>query len=275
LEVLQVRNIKFSLQSIRKVAMAGVAVAAGVAMTRPAAATPSGLINLPSTDIYEKGTIHLDIDYIRFLKDSGFKADDQLGAGVTYGLGPGTDRIFGRSEIGLDYNINRLAAAPSGLGKNLFFNAKTQLYNNDEQGLRATLGVFNVGDESSSYRPIYVNASKNFGEKVGRVHLGYIRTLANDINPGDEDAIQIAYERKITNKLLFLAEYATGDGPFGALGGSLAYYIDDRSAVQLAYSRLNSSAFPQRNFIYVGYDINFGSTGAAAPEPNAEGEARN
>jgi hypothetical protein len=273
--VLQVRNIKFSLQSVRKAALAGVAVAAGVAMARPAAATPSGLINLPSTDIYEQGTIHLDVDYVRFLKDNGLKADDQLGAGLTYGLGPGTDRIFGRSEVGFDYNVNRLAGAASGLGKNVFFNAKTQLYNNDEQGLRATLGIFNVGDESSSYRPIYLNASKNFGDKIGRVHLGYLRTLANDINPGDRNAFQIAYERKITDKLLFLTEYGTGNGPFGALGASLAYYIDARSAVQLAYSRLNSSAFAQRNFIYVGYDINFGKTGAAAPEPNAEGEARN
>ncbi len=264
------RNMKFL-----KAAVAGAALVAGMAVSRPASATPSGLINLPSTDLYEKGTIHLDVDYIRFLKDSGLNADDNLSAGLTYGVGPDTDKPFGRTEIGFDYNINRLAGTRSGVGNNIFFNVKTQLYNNDEQGLRSTIGIYNVGKKTTSGRFAYINASKNFGREAGRLTLGYIRQTNNSLAAVDKNTFQIGYDKLINDKVQLIGEYGTGKGPLGAISGSVIYYLNDRSNIQLAYSHLNNSGFPQRNFIYLGYDINFGTRAAAPAEPNPEGEARN
>lgn len=279
------RNFIPNSRDARKIAATGMALAAaGVSLTaaiRPASATPSGLINLPSTDIYDKGTIHLDVDYLRF---SGFGtpvgrvgSSYALTSGLTYGIGPDTDKPFGRTEVGFDFIVAQTGNEPK-FKQRVFFNAKTQLYNNDEQGVRVVIGGSSLGSKVSNALLGYITGSKNFG-KAGRVHLGVARAFNDDnlafSGPGvDRNLIQFGYERLITDQVHFIAEYGTGDSAFGNAGVSVIYYLDDKSDIQLGVLRPNQNGGP-RTFYYVGYDRNFGKRAAAPPEPNPQGEARN
>jgi hypothetical protein len=251
------------------VALAGVLAVAA----QPAKATPSGLINTPSTDIYAKGTTHLDVDFLRFANPL---SDNSLSVGVTQGLGPDTDEAFGRSEIGIDAGVVRLGGVD--FGDSVVLNAKTQLYNDSEQNIRVVAGAYNIGNRTTP-RIGYITASKNFGDP-GRVHLGVSRTFNKSAFGRNYTQFQVAYEKLLSEKLLFLAEYNSGSGPLGTTGVSLNYNLTDRSGLQVAYFRPNSSvvrATASRNVIYVGYDVNFGRSGeveAPPADPAADGEAQ-
>jgi len=277
-----------SNKRFRTAALAG-AIAAS-ALSQTANATPSGLIVNPSTDIYSKGTLHLDVDYNRFRLPggpaAGSSSDDSLSVGLTYGLGPDNDKPFGRTELGFDVSPIRTGSGAGKLsfGDSLVFNIKTQLYNNPEQQIRLVTGLAGFGDGNST-RLGYLAVSKNFGDP-GRVHLGVSRTFNDfpDVNAPATNKkytqFQAAYEKLLSDKLLFLAEYNSGSGPFGTTGASLVYNLNDRSGVQLAYIRYNGG-FVRRNIvkdgIYLAYDVNFGLRGAVSappPDPAADGEAK-
>src|SRR5688572_28018992 len=168
-EVCKLRNHKLAL------GIAGIALAAGVLGVKPASATPATLGFYPATDIYGKGTFHLDVDsYGR-----ATKMDALTSVGLTVGTGPDRDGIFGRSEIGVDYIMSLGGSTPTDAdtgktlsgSKRFLLNAKTQLYNNDDQGTRVVAGFWGVGtDDIFAPNVGYVTGSKTFS--WGRVHVG-------------------------------------------------------------------------------------------------------
>ena len=279
----QIRNSR----DARKIVKLGVALAAiGVSLypgIKPAWATPSGLITVPSTDIYREGNIHLDLDYLHFPSFNTAAGGRQSSlnvftTGLQYGLGPDTDKPFGRTEIGFDFQVAQTGGFRRlGTTDRLSFNAKTQLYNDYEKGVRVVIGASGLGTKTTASNFGYITGSKNFGP-AGRVHLGFGRAFNDRLfgGPGVErNVVQFGYERLLSRQLRFIAEYGTGKSGFGNAGASLVYYLNNRSNIQLAALRPN-----QRNgsnvFYYLGYDLNFArpTRAEAAPETSPEGEAR-
>jgi hypothetical protein len=266
--VLQLRNNFKSLGRIRKVAALGAAVAAvagALVSSKPASATAAGLTFYPSTDIYSKGNFHFDADY--FFNEKARFGSDASTFGLSYGVGPETDGAFGRSEVGFDYVTN---SGDLSVGKRLSFNAKTQLYNNDDSQTRVVAGIWGLGSRSASAPNVgYLLGSRNF--EFGRIHVGVARAL-RDVVGDDRNFIQLGYDKVFADgKLQFTTDYYSGKSAISALAPGIIYYLNDKAAVQLGYIRYNNRDLGEQ--IYFGFDYNFGGSSNPTPGTAAEGSA--
>lgn len=188
--------------------------------------------------------------------------------------------MFGRSEFGFDYVLGLGGVTPNSLGistgKRLLFNAKTQLFNSDKSGTRVVAGVWGLGNKSIFAPNVgYVTGSKTLG--FGRVHLGLARSLAKSATVATPDGnsdrtnLQLGYDRYITPKLQFAADYYSGKSGYSGFQPTLYYYVNDKADFGLGYFRLNDkSVTPTRNQVYVCFDYNFGGPPSAASAPVPE-----
>jgi hypothetical protein len=247
--------------------VAAAVVAGAVTSATPANATAAGLTFYPSTDIYGAGNYHFDSD--TFIGEiDGVDGDANITSiGLSGGFGKEDDSTFGRNEAGFDYFTN---SGSSSLKSRLWFNAKTQLFNNEDT--RVVAGAWGVGSKSALAPNVaYVVGSKNF--EFGRVHLGVARSLQDkDIVGKDRTNLQLGYDKVFADgKFQFTLDYYTGDTSYSALAPGIIYYINDKAAVQLGYVKPNSEgAFGFNSQIYLAFDYNFGGSrteGAPAPAP--------
>ena len=259
-EVLQLRNNFEYVGRMGKVARkaalfgaAALAIAGTLAGSKPASATASGLTFYPSTDIYGQGVFHFDADNF-FDRNVGNGALSSIG--LTYGVGPDNNKAFGRSEIGFDILTNSFGGVNA--GDRLTFNAKTQLYNNDDSQTRVVAGVWGLGGKKlNSPNVIYLTGAKSF--EFGRLHLGVANSLASKgtIGTGNRTFLTAGYDKVFANnKLQFTLDYYSGKSTISAVAPGIIYYLNDRSDFQLGYIHFNNSAY--RSNIYLGFDYNFG-----------------
>ncbi len=218
----------------------------------PAAhATPATLGFYPSTDIYGRGTAHYDADsYNRTdLKDSF-----GVTSGLTFGLGPERDGLLGRTEAGFDYNFT--SGSNTSVGRRLLGNIKTQLYNNDASGTRVVAGGWGLGSDKTQPNYLYLLGSKSFSGN--RVHLGVAQSLNDNIITRDRTSLQLGYDRYITPKLQFVADFYSGKGPQSGVQPTLYYFLNDKSDLGLGYFRANDRNLgAARDQIYICFDYNF------------------
>ncbi len=246
---------RFSLAATG-IALLGGALLGGV---KPAAATPSGLSNYPSTDIYPKGNLHFDADY--FASTNGTSSNFSL-FGLEYGAGPERDGLFGRSEFGLDY-VNSVGGLNH--GDRVLLNAKTQLYNNSDAGLRATFGVYGFGSrELGAANWLNLLGSKAFS--FGRVTVGVAHATRKSTLVGSRTVLQLGYDKAINDKFIFAADYQSGKGQFISPG--IIYLLNDKAGIELSYLR-GGEAIGDRNQLYFGFDYNFGKVYVAPTSPDA------
>lgn len=252
------------MNNLKKLVAAGVAVAAisGVAGLKPAAATPATLGFYPSTDIYGDKVFHFDVDRYSTKDFSGVGASDT--AGLTYGIGD-SEKAFGRTEVGFDYFSN------SGVefGKSLFFNTKTQLYNDAAKGVRVVGGLWLAGDTKNPLvsNTGYLLASKTFN--FGRVHAGVAHAFS-DTNIGgsaaDDTFLHLAYDRPITKdgKFVFVADYYSGRSTISGVQPTIYYNFNDKADFGIGYFfNQGPRGAGNTNQLYLCFDYNFG--GPKAP----------
>ena len=253
------------MSNLKKLVAAGVAATAvlGIAGVKPAAATPATLGFYPATDIYGDKVFHFDVDRYSTTDFSGEGAGDT--SGLTYGIGD-SNKPFGRTEIGYDYFSN----SGVNFGKSLFFNAKTQLYANDANGIRAVGGLWLAGDTKNPLvsNTGYLLASKAF--KFGRVHLGVAHAFSDDnLGPdADQTYLQLGYDRSLTSKILFVADFYSGRSPISGVQPTLYYSVNDKASFGIGYF-FNNEAKGSGNLdqLYLCFDYNFGGPKAASGEP--------
>ncbi len=254
------------MSNLKKLVAAGVAASAilGVASIKPAAATPATLGFYPSTDIYGDRAFHLDVDRYSTSDFAGTGAGDT--AGITYGIGD-REGAFGRSDVGFDYFSN----SGQNFGNSLFFNAKTQLYNDADKGVRVVGGLWLAGDTGN---PLvsnvgYLLASKAFD--FGRVHVGVANAFSDDNLGANADTtfLHLAYDRAITKdgKFVFVADYYSGRSPISGVQPTIYYNFNDKADFGIGYF-FNNAARGAGNAdqLYLCFDYNFG--GVAPPEGN-------
>ena len=229
-------------------------------LTRTASATPSTLGFYPSTDIYGRGNIHFDADTYQ---STGLRTGVITTSGITYGFGPDSDKLFGRTEAGFDYNFG--SSGPLKFGDRIFGNFKTQLYNSDAKGIRVVAGGWGLGDSSLNPNYAYLLGSKNF-PKIGRFHLGVARGLSDKYFGGsDKTSLHLAYDRTLGKSLSFCADYYTGKGPASGVQPTFYYYPNERCDFGLGYFHANSNSVNPRNQLYICFDYNFGANDKTPP----------
>ncbi len=251
----QLRGLR-RISFVATVALVGGALLGGV---KPAYATPSGLSNYPSTDIYPRGTFHFDADYFA---STDTRTANFSTTGLEYGVGPERDGLFGRTEFGVDY-LN--SGADRSFGDRLLFNAKTQLYNNAAAGTRVTFGFYGAGAKSSGGGN-WLNLLGSKAFSFGRVTVGAAYALRESAITGNRTVLQLGFDRAINEKFIFAADYQSGSGQFFAPG--IIYLINDKAGIQVSYLRGGSGIEP-RNQLYFGFDYNFGRTFIPPTSPNA------
>ncbi|RYG61517.1 hypothetical protein EON80_23870 [bacterium] len=236
-----------------RLATAGLLLAGGVLLgTRNAHATPASGGFYPTTDIYAKGNVHYDAD--AYTKDD-LKDSFSLTNGLTFGLGPETDKIFGRTEVGFDYNFTS-GLGDLSVGKRLLGNFKTQLYNNDETATRIVAGGWGLGSTRTQPNYLYLLGSKSFSGN--RIHVGVAHSLSDDVITRNRTSLQLGYDRYLTPKIQFVADYYSGKGPASGVQPTLYYYLNDKSDIALGYFRANNRDLGDaRNQIYICFDYNF------------------
>lgn len=223
-----------------------------------AQATPSGLSNYPSTDVYPDGGFHFDSDYFSGLNNTGSLTTGSS-IGLEYGLGDNSDKAFGRNELGVDFLT--FPNSQANAGQRFLLNGKSQLFSNSDTRLVA--GFYGVGSKRVAAGDwIYLLGSKNFS--FGRVHLGVAQSLAGrDVNPKNRTVVQLGYDKAINDKFIFALDYQSGSTQFIAPG--IIYNINDKAGIELSYLRGGNSVSP-RNQVYFGFDYNFGKTAPASTE---------
>jgi hypothetical protein len=227
-------------------------------------ATPNILGFYPSTDIYAKGNLHLDVDTF----GRGLTGDAMITSGLSYGTGPDHDGLFGRSEVGFDYVLSMMDAKPMASSRQrVLLNAKTQLYNNPASGVRLVTGVWSLGNRAVGGADVgYVLASKAF--QRGRLHLGVahafsspamMRAMDDSMGKMDRTYLQLGADTMITPRLQLAADFYSGKSPLSAFQPTLNYMINDRAGIMLGYVRFNDkSIMPSRHQLYAAFDYNFG-----------------
>jgi hypothetical protein len=236
---------------------------AGGLLSAPACATPSTLGFYPSTDIYPRGTVHLDVDTYskNLLKDS------TQTVGLTTGIG-GKDTLFGRTEIGVDFlyksagNTPRDASGDSlSIGKRLLFNVKTQLYS--KKDVRLVAGLWGLGSSDIAAPDVgYVLASKTFS--WGRLHLGLAHSFASQSSIStpdghhDQTYLALGYDRSLTKKLSFAMDYYSGKSAISGIQPTFYYSLSKSISVGLGLMHFNDEGVsPTRNQVYLCIDSNF------------------
>ena len=257
--------------SYRLAAIFAASVLASVACGRPAAATPSGLGFYPSTDVYGPGIFHFDVDRYSINEFSGAGVADSYG--LTYGIGDKAG-IGGRNEIGIDYFSNSGVS----FGKSLYFNGKTQLYDDPKSGVRAVAGLWLAGDTKNPAvsNTGYLLASKAFS--FGRVHVGVAHAFSpgnirSATGSGDATFLHLAYDRALTDKILVTADYYSGRSFISGTQPSVYYSLNDKAGVGLGYFFCNEprGAGFNNDQLYLCFDYNFGGPKAAPPSEGAPG----
>ena len=237
---------------IRLTAAVVAALGAILVGSNPASATPSTLGFYPSTDTVADKGFHLDVDTY----GQGLKTNVANTVGLTYGIGD-KEGFFGRSEIGADYLTNSGLSA----NKRAFFNAKTQIYDNAESKTRVVAGVWGVGQKAiGSPDVLYLLGSKSFD--WGRVHVGIAQSLANKATvtagtKSDRTNLHLGYDRAITSKLSFAADWYSGKNTYSGIQPTLYYAVNDKAAFGLGLMHFNDSAVAPRNQVYACFDYNF------------------
>ena len=253
------------MSNFKKLIAAGTAAVAitGIAGVKPAAATPATLGFYPSTDIYSDKVFHFDVDRYSTTDFSGVGAGDT--AGLTYGIGD-REGLFGRTEVGYDYFSN----SGQNFGNSLFFNAKTQLYNDSAKGVRAVGGLWLAGDTGN---PLvsnvgYLLASKAFN--FGRIGAGVAHAFS-DQNLGsnaDTTYLQLSYDRAINPQFTFVVDYYSGRSPISGVQPTLYYNFNSSGDFGIGYF-FNNAARGAGNAdqLYLCFDYNFGGPKATVGEP--------
>ena len=257
------------MSNLKQLVAAAVAATAilGVAGVKPAAATPATLGFYPSPDIYSEGIFHFDVDRYNVNDFSGVGATDT--AGLTYGL---SDRegLFGRTEIGYDYFSN----SGKDFGDSLFFNAKTQLYNDSDKGIRAVGGLWLAGDTNNPLvsNTGYLLASKAFD--FGRIGLGVAHAFSDDnLGPdADQTYLQLSYDRAINKQFTFVVDAYTGRSPISGIQPTIYYNFNDKGDFGIGYF-FNNEARGASNAdqLYLCFDYNFGGPKASPPSQGDPG----
>ena len=259
-EVLQLRNmvnVKSRIKNLMGTGAALVALGAGFGMSsRPALATPATLGFYPSTDIYADKSFHLDVDTYR-VQDFGGDGFDTVG--LTYGIGD-RDGAFGRSEVGFDYVLSGLGG--NNFSNRVFLNGKTQIYNNADSGVRAVAGVWLFGKRASGAQNIgYLLGSKAF--KWGRIHLGAAHAFRNQPAGVSETYLQLGYDKALTSKLSFAADFYSGRGPVSGIQPTFYYAVNDKASFGIGYFiNREVAGAPNNDQLYLCFDYNFGGAPA-------------
>jgi hypothetical protein len=231
-------------------------------------ATPSVGIFYPSTETLKPKQGRVSSD----LLSRDMKTTTYGSGGLGYGLGSGSNKAFGRIELGMDY----VAAAPVAnvnILNRFRFNGKAKLFGDSAGKTTVVGGFWGVGSRgtvgvNSALPPevVYLLASRKF--KRGSISAGLARSLAKKIvvaapsGNADRTYLQLGFKQSLSRRIDVGVDYYSGKSRISALVPGVAIKLNDHAAFNIGYVRYNDrSIAPSRDQIYVLIDYLFGGEG--------------
>ncbi len=213
-----------------------------LAFTLPAAATPSTLIWIPSTDIQPADKTHFGID--NYFTEKSLQAGEATGAFTTptYGLTWGGKNF----EVGIDYVASQ--------DKPLYFNFKYLVAGKKPTDLNVVVGVYNLGQTSATNQEVKYVLTSTTDQNGWRYTLGY-GWGRKEVLGDDHNMIMAGIDKQLNDKWWVAADYQGGKSALGALSFGVGYTFAPNASVILGYNVYNDGNL--KNTITTQLDINF------------------
>jgi hypothetical protein len=211
------------------------------ALTLPAAATPSTLIWIPSTDIQPTGKTHFGIDNYFTVKPLNGASTGAFTT-PTYGLTWGGKNF----EFGIDYVASQ--------DKPLYFNFKYLVAGKKPTDLNVAVGVYNVGQASSTNQEIKYALTSITDNNGWRYTLGY-GWGRKEVLGADHNMVLAGIDKQLNDKWWVAVDYQGGKSSMGALSFGVGYTFAPNASVILGYNIYNDRNL--RNTVTTQLDINF------------------
>jgi hypothetical protein len=196
------------------------------------ASAQSTIFNIPSTEVMSPKKIYIEADFIAHFDKYSLGGFQTYGYRTVYGV----NRKF---EAGVNFFYTRNGSTSP---KEIQLNAKYQVYNNEKNGLAASVGgwTFTEVNRSSNRRTsgmVYVNGSKKFNRLNGlRVTAGVYQLLHTERDSGSKKGWIVGIEQPIIGKLSFAGDWFSGNNRFGYAAAGLSYTFGRRHYFLLGYN---------------------------------------
>jgi len=252
---------------MKKIVLAFIATALTLLAATAAMATPSTQIWIPSTDVQDFKTGHLNIDsYIR----TSHSPSDTVGPntivlGPTFGILP-FEKV--KMEVGFDaiYNGTDYDNHP------FYFHTKLGTPEDSlfKYSPALAVGIYNVGTNMEKTSPVrtdqnvsYALAAKTL-PVVGRLSAGYYAgnnaVLKDHEGKNDGSGLLLSWDRTITeisDKLWTAVDYQGGDNALGSVNFGVAWNFSKNVSVIFGYDVYTKRATGGSNTYTTQVDINF------------------
>ena len=211
-------------------------------LTAPAAATPSSLIWIPSTDIQASDKTHLGID--NYFTVTPLKTGESTGAFTTpiIGLTWGMKNL----EFGFDYVASQ--------NDPLYFNIKGRLLGKKPTDLNLVAGVYNWGTTSATNQEVKYLLSSIATKDGTRFSFGYGIGREEALGT-DNKMILLGIDKQLNDKWWVGVDYQGGQSALGALSFGVGYSITSNASLLLGYDIFNNSNY--KNTVTLQLDVNF------------------
>jgi hypothetical protein len=210
----------------------------------------SAIVNVPSTGVVDAKKLYVEMDFI-----------------TNYAWQPGDDRFANflpRAVVGVGHhvdvgaNVSYTRVPGGGAPLELQPNAKWQFYQNEGQGIAASVGCIwfipiTNRTGTKTFGECYSVASKQVKGSHGPrlTGGGYFFVGAGDSEKTKAGAI-LAYEQPLVDKLEFLVDWSSGQNRLGYVSPALNLTLPYNSSLTGGYAIANHGRGKNAFFLYYG-----------------------
>jgi hypothetical protein len=225
-------------------------------------ATPSTQIWIPSTDVQQFKTVHLNIDnyVVGQNENNGSRKSPQFVIGPTVGFLP-FEKLQG--ELGFDIIQSGSATTDN---YPFYFHGKLGTPEDSMFAYSPAIagGIYNAGTKSdvTNQNIVYGLAAKTL-PVVGRFSAGYYfgndKILVNENGKKAEDGLLLSWDRtmsEISDKLWLCVDYQGGNSSLGAFNFGFSWAVAKNTSLLFGYDIYNNPDVAGKNTFTFQVDVN-------------------
>jgi len=209
----------------------------------------SAIFNVPTTDVLPAGELLVEADYITHptsYESGGFQ---YFGPSLIYGVGK-------NMEVGLNFYYTKSSEPDAA---ELQPNFKWQFYNDDARGLSAAAGAvlfipLRNRDTANTNALVYFTFSKQVKREkyAPRFTTGAYSFVGRMAEGETRAGVLLGYEQPVHEKLVFFADWYSGNNAFGYAASGLGITLPKESYIYAGYSFGNQGRGNNWLGVYIG-----------------------
>jgi hypothetical protein len=208
------------------------------------------LMNVPSTDVVAAKKVYVEMD---FLTNYAWQREGSFQNYI-----PRTVIGVGRNvEAGVNISYTHISGE-GGQPIEIQPNVKWQFYSNEENGTAGAVGCVLYAPithraGTNTLGQCYAVASKKLNGKYGpRFTGGGYGLIGAGADEKTKAGAIVGYEQPLTNKILLIVDWFSGDNRFGYVSPGLSFTTSKKSALTTGYTIANHGRGKNALFAYYG-----------------------